>query len=53
MKYPIDLFFFFLRIQYILKHIHSKMGEDLKKTDSDVYLKQPNSWIHSICFKSL
>ena len=46
MKYPIDLFifiFFFLRIQYILKHIHSKMGEDLKKTDSDVYLKQPNS----------
>ena len=29
------------------------MGKDLKKTDSNVYLKQPNSWIHSIYFKSL
>ena len=44
---------------YILKnikdltHTHGEMGEGLKETDSDVYLKYPNSWIHDTDFKPL
>ena len=34
---------FFFRILSILTHTYGKRGEDLKKTDSDVYLKGFNS----------
>ena len=33
----------FFRILSILTHTYGKRGEDLKKTDSDVYLKEFNS----------
>ena len=40
---PQFFFFFFLRILSILTHIHGERGESLKKTDSGIYLKEPNS----------
>jgi len=43
----ICLRFFWLRILNILTHTHGKRGEGLKETDSNVYPKRPNSWIHS------
>ena len=51
MQYPIDLVFW-LRILNILIHTQDER-EGLKETDSCVYPKWPNSWIHNICFKPL
>ena len=44
------IFFFILRIESILTHTREK-GEGLKKIDSGVYKKMPNSWIHNTYFK--
>ena len=44
-----EIFFFFFRIlKYFNTHIHGERGEDLKETDSGIYLKEPNSLIHSM-----
>ena len=45
--------YFFLKNIKDLTHTHGEMGEGLKETDSDVYLKYPNSWIHDTDFKPL
>ena len=33
-------------------NIHRKQEEYFKETDSGIYLKWPNSWIHSTNFKT-
>ena len=38
---------FFFRILSILTHTQGKRREGFKESNSDVYLKWPNSWIHN------
>ena len=42
---PIIFFFFWLKILSVLTHTHGERGKDHKEIG--VYLKKPNSWIHS------
>ena len=46
-------FFFFFRILNILTHTHGEREKCLKETNSSVYPKEYNTWIHSIDFKHL
>ena len=43
-----NIYIFFRILKYFNTHIHGERREDLKETDSGVYLKEPNSWIHSM-----
>ena len=47
------LFSFFENTKYFNTHTQGERGEGFKETNSDVYLKRLNSWIHSTCFKPL
>ena len=47
------LFFFLFKIVRILTHTYRNKGEGLKETDSGIYSKKLNSYIHNTNFKHL